>query len=273
MGSVMRIDEIMQAENSIQDPESPQELRFEECIELRHVSFRYEDKWVLHDINLTIPKGHTVALVGQSGSGKTTLVDLIPRFYDVEEGAILVDGTDVRALKLTDLRSLIGNVNQDPILFNDTIANNISFGTDDAQQADIEQAARIAHVDEFVERMAEGYESNIGDRGSKLSGGQRQRLSIARAVYKNPPIMILDEATSALDTASERLVQEALEDLMHSRTTIVIAHRLSTIINADMICVLHEGQIVEQGKHDELLAKGGYYTQLYNMQLRSKDEQ
>lgn len=273
MGSVMRIDEIMQAENSIQDPESPQELRFEECIELRHVSFRYEDKWVLRDINLTIPKGHTVALVGQSGSGKTTLVDLIPRFYDVEEGAILVDGTDVRALKLTDLRSLIGNVNQDPILFNDTIANNISFGTDDAQQADIEQAARIAHVDEFVERMAEGYESNIGDRGSKLSGGQRQRLSIARAVYKNPPIMILDEATSALDTASERLVQEALEDLMHSRTTIVIAHRLSTIINADMICVLHEGQIVEQGKHDELLAKGGYYTQLYNMQLRSKDEQ
>ena len=269
----MRIDEIMQAENSIQDPESPQELRFEECIELRHVSFRYEDKWVLRDINLTIPKGHTVALVGQSGSGKTTLVDLIPRFYDVEEGAILVDGTDVRALKLTDLRSLIGNVNQDPILFNDTIANNISFGTDDAKQADIEQAARIAHVDEFVERMAEGYESNIGDRGSKLSGGQRQRLSIARAVYKNPPIMILDEATSALDTASERLVQEALEDLMHSRTTIVIAHRLSTIINADMICVLHEGQIVEQGKHDELLAKGGYYTQLYNMQLRSKDEQ
>lgn len=272
MGSVLRVDEILMANNDIQDPQNPKSISFEESIELRDVSFRYADKWVLRHINLRIPKGHTVALVGQSGSGKTTLVDLIPRFYDVVEGEILVDGTNIKDLRLSDLRGLIGNVNQDPILFNDTIANNISFGIDNAKSEDVEQAARIAHVDEFVARMSEGYDSNIGDRGSKLSGGQRQRLSIARAVYKNPPIMILDEATSALDTASERLVQEALEQLMHSRTTIVIAHRLSTIINADMICVLHEGQIVEQGRHEELLALNGYYTQLYNMQLRGRED-
>lgn len=272
LGSVVRIDEILQAETSIQDPEQPAELRFEEGIELRDVSFRYGEKWVLRHVNLSIPKGKTVALVGQSGSGKTTLVDLIPRFYDVVEGAILIDGTDIRQLRLQELRGLIGNVNQDPILFNDTVANNISFGIDDVRLEDVEQAARIAHVDEFVSAMPEDYATNIGDRGSKLSGGQRQRLSIARAVYKNPPVMILDEATSALDTASERLVQEALESLMKNRTTIVIAHRLSTIVNADIICVMHEGQIVEQGKHEDLLALGGYYTQLYNMQLRTKNQ-
>lgn len=267
MGSMERIDRLMLAENPIQEPTEPKPLRFEESIELRGVSFRYGERWVLRDINLRIPKGQTVALVGHSGSGKTTLVDLIPRFYDVEEGAILIDGVDIRELNSHELRSLIGNVNQEPILFNDTIANNISFGHDAPRLEDIQEAARIAHAEEFILEKPEGYEANIGDRGTKLSGGQRQRLSIARAVYKNPPIMILDEATSALDTASERLVQEALERLMQNRTTIVIAHRLSTIINADIICVMHEGRIVEQGTHSELLALGGYYTQLHNMQL------
>lgn len=268
MGSMERIDKIMLADNPIQEPDSPKPVKFEEGIELDNVSFRYGERWVLRNVSLFIPKGRTVALVGQSGSGKTTLVDLLPRFYDVEEGAIRIDGVDIRHVSSHDLRALIGNVNQEPILFNDTIANNISFGHDDAKMEDIQHAARIAYADEFIENKPEGYETNIGDRGAKLSGGQRQRLSIARAVYKNPPIMILDEATSALDTASERLVQEALERLMANRTTIVIAHRLSTIVNADLICVMHEGRIVEQGSHSELLAKGGHYAQLYNMQLK-----
>lgn len=272
MGSMERVDKIMLAESSIQDPTRPKPLSFEEGIEFVGVSFRYGERWVLRDINLSIRKGQTVALVGASGSGKTTLVDLIPRFYDVEEGAILIDGVDIREVKSHDLRSLMGNVSQEPILFNDTIANNISFGCEGAKLQDIEQAARIAHAEEFIVQKPEGYEATIGDRGSKLSGGQRQRLSIARAVFKNPPIMILDEATSALDTASERLVQDALERLMHSRTTIVIAHRLSTIINADLICVMHEGQIVERGTHNELLTLGGYYTQLYNLQLKGQAE-
>lgn len=267
MGSMERIDKLMLADNHITDPEQPTEITFNKGIELKGVSFRYGSEWVLRNINLTIPKGKTIALVGQSGSGKTTLVDLIPRFYDVEEGGVYIDGIDVRSCRLADLRGLIGNVNQEPILFNDTVANNISFGETDADPEAIRSAARIAHADEFISQMPQGYESNIGDRGSLLSGGQRQRISIARAVYKNPPILILDEATSALDTNSEHLVQSALETLMADRTTIVIAHRLSTIVNADLICVLHEGHIVEQGRHDELLALGGYYTQLYNMQI------
>lgn len=273
MGSMVRIDKILLAENSITEPSEAQTLRFEEGIEIDNISFRYGDRWVIRHLSLNIRKGQTVALVGQSGSGKTTLVDLIPRFYDVEEGAIRIDGVDIRHLRSHDLRSIIGNVNQDPILFNDTVANNISFGQDSPKIEDIMEAARIAHADEFIVEKPEGYDYLIGDRGVKLSGGQRQRLSIARAVYKNPPIMILDEATSALDTTSERLVQDALESLMRDRTTIVIAHRLSTIVNADLICVMHEGQIVERGKHEELLALGGYYTQLYNMQLKGQEAQ
>lgn len=266
MGSMARIDKILLADNPITSPTHPLPITFEKEIELRNISFRYGDEWVLRDINLKIKKGQTVALVGQSGSGKSTLVDLIPRFYDVEQGAILIDGVDIRQVALEDLRALMGNVNQDPILFNDTVYNNIAFGQDDADSSAVERAADIAHVSEFVSQMPEGYQTNIGDRGSKLSGGQRQRLSIARAVYKNPPILILDEATSALDTTSERLVQSALEHLMHDRTTIVIAHRLSTIVGADLICVVHNGQIVERGGHEELLALGGYYTELYNLQ-------
>ncbi len=262
-----RIDKILLTENTIQDPAEPKELSFEEEIQLRNVSFRYQEDWVLRNINLTIKKGQTVALVGQSGGGKSTLVDLIPRFYDVQEGAVCIDGVDIRDFKLEDLRSLMGNVNQDPILFNDSVLNNIAFGEEQVDKEALLRASQIAHVDEFVSTMPEAYESNIGDRGTKLSGGQRQRLSIARAIYKNPPILILDEATSALDTTSERLVQSALDSLMHDRTTIVVAHRLSTIIDADVICVLHEGRIVEQGKHSELLALNGYYTNLYNMQL------
>lgn len=271
MGSMERIDKILLAESSIQEPKEPKPMSFERAITLEGVSFRYGERWVLRDVNLTIPKGKTVALVGQSGSGKTTLVDLIPRFYDVVEGAIRIDDTDIRELSTQELRSLMGNVNQEPILFNDTVANNISFGQDVDSLEAIKQAARIAHADEFIEQMPEGYHTNIGDRGSKLSGGQRQRLSIARAVFKNPPIMILDEATSALDTTSERLVQDALDKLMQERTTIVIAHRLSTIVHADLICVMHEGRIVEQGRHEELLALGGYYTSLYNAQLKNQD--
>lgn len=272
MGSMERVDKILLAENNLPEPLDPKPVSFNECISIENVSFRYGERWVLRHVNLTIPKGATVALVGQSGSGKTTLVDLIARFYDVEEGAIRLDGTDIRELSSQAYRGLIGNVNQEAILFNDTIANNICFGNEHSQIADIERAARIAHAEEFIVQQPEGYERNIGDRGTKLSGGQRQRLSIARAVFKNPPIMILDEATSALDTASERLVQEALDRLMQNRTTIVIAHRLSTVINADLICVMHEGQIVEQGKHEELLSLGGYYAQLYNMQLKKQDE-
>ncbi len=271
MGSMKRIDAILLTENNISDPKNPKSLSFEDAIELRDVSFRYLDDWVLRGINLTIKKGQTVALVGQSGGGKSTLVDLIPRFYDVVEGAICIDGVDIRDFALSDLRSLMGNVNQEPILFNDTVANNIAFGELNADEEAVRRASRIAHVDEFVEQMPEQYESNIGDRGSKLSGGQRQRLSIARAIYKNPPILILDEATSALDTESERLVQSALDNLMSERTTLVVAHRLSTIVHADLICVLHEGQIVEQGKHEDLLALDGYYTKLYKMQLNTQN--
>ncbi len=268
LAAMERIDVILAAESSIQEPAHPQPIaNFNSQIEYRHVSFSYNGtKQVLLDINLTIPKGKTIALVGQSGSGKSTLVDLLPRFYDVTEGAILIDGTDIRRLSFYNLRELMGNVNQDPILFNDTIYNNIAFGVEHATPEQVEQAARIANAHDFILQTEHGYQTVIGDRGGKLSGGQRQRLSIARAVLKNPPIMILDEATSALDTESEKLVQEALDNLMRNRTSIVIAHRLSTIKNADLICVFHDGQIVERGTHGELLRQNGIYTKLYNMQ-------
>ena len=236
---------------------------------LEHVSFRYAEEWVLRDVNLTIRKGQTVALVGHSGSGKSTLVDLIPRFYDVVEGRITIDGTDIREVAVSDLRHLMGNVNQEPILFNASVFDNIAFGVEGATLEEVRRAAEVAHADEFIDEMPAGYDTNIGDRGGKLSGGQRQRLSIARAVYKNPPILILDEATSALDTKSERLVQSALDHLMEGRTTIVIAHRLSTIIHADVICVVDGGQIVEQGTHEELLALGGHYAKLHAIQVKS----
>ena len=268
LAAMERIDVILAAESSIQEPAHPRPIaNFNSQIEYRHVSFSYNGtKQVLRDINLTIPKGKTIALVGQSGSGKSTLVDLLPRFYDVTEGAILIDGTDIRRLSFYNLRELMGNVNQDPILFNDTIYNNIAFGVEHATPEQVEQAARIANAHDFILQTEHGYQTVIGDRGGKLSGGQRQRLSIARAVLKNPPIMILDEATSALDTESEKLVQEALDNLMRNRTSIVIAHRLSTIKNADLICVFHDGQIVERGTHNELLRQNGIYTKLYNMQ-------
>ncbi len=268
MASMERVDRILKAESNILDPAQPKPLTFEDKIELRDVSFRYEEEWVLRHVNLTIRKGQTVALVGHSGSGKSTLVDLIPRFYDVVEGSITIDGTDVREVTLHDLRSLMGNVNQEPILFNASVADNIAFGIDTPDPEAIRQAAVVAHADEFIDELPHGYQTNIGDRGGKLSGGQRQRLSIARAVYKNPPILILDEATSALDTKSERLVQSALDRLMTGRTTIVIAHRLSTIIHADLICVVEGGQIVEQGTHEELLARGDRYAKLHAAQVK-----
>ena len=269
MGSMERVDRILQAESTITDPAQPKPVVFNEAIRLEKVSFRYAEEWVLHDVDLTIRKGQTVALVGHSGSGKSTLVDLIPRFYDVVEGRITIDGTDIREVAVADLRRLMGNVNQEPILFNASVFENIAFGVEGATLEKVRQAAEVAHADEFINEMPAGYDTNIGDRGGKLSGGQRQRLSIARAVYKNPPILILDEATSALDTKSERLVQSALDHLMEGRTTIVIAHRLSTIIHADVICVVDGGRIVEQGTHDELLALGGHYAKLHAIQVKS----
>ena len=267
LASMERVDKILKAENTIKEPLQPKHIAsFEHQIEFRHVSFRYGEQWVLRDINLVIEKGKTVALVGQSGSGKSTLVDLIPRYYDVQEGEVLIDGINVKDLGIHDLRQLIGNVNQEAILFNDSFRGNITFGVESATQEQIEQAARIANAHEFIMQTEQGYDTNIGDRGGRLSGGQRQRVSIARAILKNPPILILDEATSALDTESERLVQDALERLMKSRTTVAIAHRLSTIKNADEICVMHEGEIVERGTHEELIALGGYYKKLHEMQ-------
>lgn len=266
LASMDRVDKILKAESNINDPADPKPIGLSECIRYNDVWFKYQHEWVLKGIDLTIPKGRTVALVGQSGSGKSTLVDLLPRFYDVDKGSITIDGTDVREATLFDLRSLMGNVNQEAILFNDTFFNNISFGVEGATLEQVQEAARIANAHDFIMASEEGYDTNIGDRGGKLSGGQRQRISIARAILKNPPILILDEATSALDTESERLVQEALENLMRNRTTIVIAHRLSTIRNADEICVMHEGEIVERGRHDELIGLEGYYKRLCDMQ-------
>lgn len=268
LASVERIDKILLAENNITDPENPVEADgMEHCIEYHNVSFQYEEgRPVLNNIDLVIPKGRTIALVGQSGSGKSTLVDLLPRFYDVTEGSITIDGMDVRNLSLHSLRGMMGNVNQEAILFNDTFYNNITFGVEGATREQVIAAAKIANAHDFIMESENGYDTNIGDRGCLLSGGQRQRISIARAILKNPPILILDEATSALDTESERLVQEALERLMKDRTTIAIAHRLSTIKSADEICVVHEGRIVERGTHEQLLAMNGYYKHLNDMQ-------
>ena len=273
LASMERIDKILQAEVEIKDKESPEHISsFEHQIEFRHVSFAYTDHqngelvYVLKDINLVIPKGKTIALVGQSGSGKSTMLDLIPRYYDVQEGEVLIDGINVKDLCVHDLRQLIGNVNQEAILFNASFKDNIRFGKTDATDEEIANAAKIANAYEFITKSEHGFDTNIGDRGGRLSGGQRQRVSIARAILKNPPILILDEATSALDTESERLVQDALEKLMKTRTTVAVAHRLSTIKHADEICVLHEGKIVERGTHEELIKKEGYYKKLHDMQ-------
>ncbi len=273
LASMERIDKILQAEVEIKDKENPEHIAsFEHQIEFRHVSFAYTDNksdeliYVLKDINLVIPKGKTVALVGQSGSGKSTMVDLIPRYYDVQEGEVLIDGINVKDLAVNDLRQLIGNVNQEAILFNASFKDNIRFGKTDATDEEISNAAKIANAYDFIMKSEHGFDTGIGDRGGRLSGGQRQRVSIARAILKNPPILILDEATSALDTESERLVQDALEKLMKTRTTVAVAHRLSTIKHADEICVMHEGRIVERGTHDELIGKDGYYKKLHDMQ-------
>ena len=273
LASMERIDKILQAEVEIKDKENPEHIAsFEHQIEFRHVSFAYTDNksdeliYVLKDINLVIPKGKTVALVGQSGSGKSTMVDLIPRYYDVQEGEVLIDGINVKDLAVNDLRQLIGNVNQEAILFNASFKDNIRFGKTDATDEEIANAAKIANAYDFIMKSEHGFDTGIGDRGGRLSGGQSQRVSIARAILKNPPILILDEATSALDTESERLVQDALEKLMKTRTTVAVAHRLSTIKHADEICVMHEGRIVERGTHDELIGKDGYYKKLHDMQ-------
>ncbi|MBR5728444.1 MAG: ABC transporter ATP-binding protein [Muribaculaceae bacterium] len=267
LASMQRIDKILSAENTIRDPEHPVALDgMEQGIRYEGVRFRYDEQWIIDDVTLDIPRGHTVALVGQSGSGKTTMADLLPRFYDVQEGRITIDGHDIRDCRVADLRALMGNVNQEAILFNDTFYNNIAFGVTDATREQVEEAARIANAYDFIMASEHGFDINIGDRGCKLSGGQRQRISIARAILKNPPILILDEATSALDTESEHLVQEALDHLMHGRTTLVIAHRLSTIKNADLICVMQDGRIVEQGTHDALMSRDSHYKHLVEMQ-------
>lgn len=266
MASVERIDMILKAENTIKDPVKPVAIKFDKEISYRNIWFKYQNDWVIRDVSITIPKGKTIALVGQSGSGKSTMADLLPRFYDVQKGGIYIDDVNIKDATLFDLRALMGNVNQEAILFNDTFFNNISFGVENATLEQVEAAAKIANAHDFIMATENGYNSNIGDRGGKLSGGQRQRVSIARAILKNPQILILDEATSALDTESERLVQDALENLMKNRTTLVIAHRLSTIKNADEICVMHEGEIVERGHHNELFEKNGYYRKLCDMQ-------
>ncbi|MDY6293426.1 MAG: ABC transporter ATP-binding protein [Bacteroidales bacterium] len=267
MASMQRIDKILGANNPITNPAEPVELTaLSQGISYNNVRFRYQDAWVIDGVNISIPCGKTVALVGQSGSGKTTIADLLPRFYDVNEGSITIDGVDIRNFSVSQLRSLMGNVNQEAILFNDSFFNNIAFGVENATLEQVEQAARIANAYDFIMASEHGFDTNIGDRGCKLSGGQRQRISIARAILKNPPILILDEATSALDTESEHLVQEALDKLMHGRTTLVIAHRLSTIKNADLIYVMHDGKVVEQGRHDQLMALGGNYKHLVDMQ-------
>ncbi|RYZ19745.1 MAG: ABC transporter ATP-binding protein, partial [Chitinophagaceae bacterium] len=265
--AIGRIEEVLQAENTVDDNPSGRDLsEFRDSIELRNVSFHYDDVPILQDINLTVRKGQTVALVGSSGAGKSTLADLVPRFHDVSSGELLIDGINIRDYRLSSVRNLISIVTQEPILFNDSIGNNIRMGKQDATDEEVEEAARIANAYNYISKKDSGFDTNIGDRGTKLSGGERQRLTIARAIVKNPPILILDEATSALDTESERLVQDAINNMMQHRTSIVIAHRLSTIRHADEIIVLQKGRVVERGNHDELMKKGGYYYRLVQMQ-------